>query len=204
MPGEFMPHQLALSAPPTLAQRLILGATSLFGWQVHVAEPLPSRCVIVGAPHTTNWDLLAALVLRGSTGYHFNWVAKDSIFRGPGAWFLQKLGGIPVNRRSKNNFVDQMVAAFAEKKEMLLAIAPQGTRSLQTHWRTGFYYMARGAGVPIALGYADYVKKVVGIGPVMHPTGDLHADFERIKAFYVDIVGRHPHLNGEIRLREKE
>ncbi len=199
-----MPHQLALTAPLTLAQRLVLGATSLFGWEVHVEEPLPRQCVIVGAPHTTNWDLIAALALRGATGYHFNWVAKDAIFKGPGDWFFRKLGGIPVNRRSKNNFVDQMVAAFAEKKDMLLVIAPQGTRSLQTHWRSGFYHMAQGAGIPIALGYADYVKKIVGIGPVMHPTGDLYADFERIKAFYADIKGRHPQLNGEIRLREKE
>lgn len=197
-----MSHQITLSAPPTLVQRLVQGATTLFGWQVHIEEALPSKCVIIGAPHTTNWDLLAALVVRGATGYHFNWVAKDTVFVGPVGWLFRKLGGIPVNRRSRNNFVDQMVATFADKKEMLLAIAPQGTRSVQTYWRSGFYYMAQGAGVPIALGYADYAKKIVGIGPLLHPTGDLHADFERIKSFYAGIVGRHPHLNGEIRLKE--
>jgi len=199
-----MPHQLALTAPLTLTQRLVLGATSLFGWQFRMEEPLPSRCVIIGAPHTTNWDLLAALVVRGASGMPINWIAKDAIFKGPGNWFFRKLGGIPVNRRSKNNFVEQMVALFAEKKEMILAIAPQGTRSVQTHWRSGFYYMAMGAKVPIALGYADYVKKIVGIGPIMQPSGDLQADFERIKAFYADIVGRHPHLNGEIQPQEKK
>ncbi len=196
-----MSHQLNLTAPPTLVQRLVMGTASLLGWEIHIEEPLPSKCVIIGAPHTTNWDFFAAMAIRGATGYHFNWVAKDVIFVGPANWFFRKLGGIPVNRRSTNNFVEQMVTAFNEKKEMLLAIAPQGTRSVQTHWRSGFYHMAMGAGVPIALGYADYVKKIVGIGPILHPTGDLTADFEHIKAFYAGIVGKHPHLDGAIRLK---
>jgi 1-acyl-sn-glycerol-3-phosphate acyltransferase len=198
-----MSHQLAQTMPQTFVQRLVQWLTTLAGWRIHIQEPLPARCVIIGAPHTTNWDLLAALTLRGATGYHFRWIAKDTVFWGPVGWFLRKLGGIPVNRRSRNNFVDQMAELFAQEKELLLAIAPQGTRSVQTHWRSGFYYMAQAANVPIALGYADYVKKVIGIGPLFHPTGDLQVDFDYIREFYTGIMGRHPHLNGEIRLKPK-
>jgi 1-acyl-sn-glycerol-3-phosphate acyltransferase len=129
------------------------------------------------------------------------WVGKDTLFRGPFAWLFKKLGGIPVNRRARENFVEQMVAAFRSQETLRLAIVPEGTRQAAPHWKTGFYYIALGAGVPIVLGYDDYRRKVVGLGPTILPTGDIHADMERIRTFYAGTVGKHPERQGPIEIR---
>ena len=136
-----------------------------------------------------------------ATGIRLYWVGKDTLFRGPIAGVLRRLGGIPVNRRSRSNFVQQMVNVFNERDRFIMAISPEGTRRKTGHWKTGFYYIALGANVPIALGFVDYEKKVVGIGPKLYPTGDIQADFIEIKNFYTTITGRHPELQGEIKLR---
>ena len=157
--------------------------------------------MIIGAPHTSNWDLVLTLLLMLAADLRLHWVGKDTLFRGPFGWLFRRLGGIPIDRRAPQKFVEQMVAAFRENASLRLAIAPAGTRKNAPHWRSGFYYIALGAGVPIVLGYADYRRRVVGLGPTLHPTGDIQADFESIRAFYAGIVGRHPRRQGEIRIR---
>jgi 1-acyl-sn-glycerol-3-phosphate acyltransferase len=190
------------SMPPRqLSQRLGLAAASAGGWKVDVPSEIPSRCVIVGAPHTSNLDLVLTLLLMLAADLRLRWVGKDTLFRGPLGLLFRGLGGIPIDRSSPQNFVEQMVAAFGSGEPLRLAIAPAGTRRNAPYWKTGFYYIALGARVPIVLGYADYRRRVVGLGPTVHPTGDLHADFESIRAFYADIVGRHPGRQGEIRMR---
>lgn len=163
--------------------------------------PSMPKYVLVGAPHTSGLDLFFVILLMHATGIKLHWVGKDTLFRWPIEGVMRWLGGIPVNRRSKNNFVQQVVDTFNRFDELVIAISPEGTRSKTEYWRTGFYYIALGAGVPIAMGFIDYPEKVVGIGPTFYPSGDLHADFIQIQAFYAGKTGRRPGKKGEIKLR---
>jgi 1-acyl-sn-glycerol-3-phosphate acyltransferase len=184
-----------------LSQRVGHAITAAVGWQVQIQQAAPARCVIVGAPHTSGWDLPLTLLLMLAAGLRLRWIGKDTLFRGPVGWLLRWLGGIPVNRRARENFVGQMVAAFDANERLMIAILPEGTRSSTPYWKTGFYYIALGARVPIVLGYADYRRKVVGLGPTLHPTGDIQADFETIRSFYTGITGKHPERQAAIQLR---
>ncbi|HMQ34315.1 MAG TPA: hypothetical protein PKD53_26505 [Chloroflexaceae bacterium] len=170
------------------------------GWRVEIAEPPPARCVVVGAPHTSAWDLPLTLLLMLAGDLRLRWVGKDSLFRGPAGPVLRALGGLPVRRGARADFVAQMVAAFAAGGPLRLAILPEGTRGRAPHWKTGFYYIALGARVPIVLGYADYSRRLVGLGPALEPSGDLRADFALISGFYAGIAGRHPSRQGPIAL----
>jgi 1-acyl-sn-glycerol-3-phosphate acyltransferase len=186
-----------------VSQRIGLAIAAAAGWQVRV-QPPPPRCVVIGAPHTSGWDLPLTLLMMLAAGLRLRWIGKDTLFRGPVGWLLRALGGIPVNRRSRGNFVEQMAAAFRANESLMLAILPEGTRSATRYWKTGFYYIALSAGVPIVLGYADYRRRVVGLGPVLQPTGDIQADFETIRAFYSGITGKHPERQGAIQLRQAD
>lgn len=157
--------------------------------------------MLIGAPHTSNWDFFYFLLMVYAAGLKLHFVGKESLFRWPVGIVMRWLGGIPVDRRSSNNFVKQMVAVYDQHEQLVITIAPEGTRGKTDTWRTGFYYIALGAGVPIALGYIDYRRKVVGIGPTLTPSGDIQADFERIKNFYAQKTGRYPELQGEIVIR---
>jgi 1-acyl-sn-glycerol-3-phosphate acyltransferase len=187
--------------PQRVSQRIGLAVAAVTGWQVRV-QPPPARCVIVGAPHTSNWDLALTLLLMLAGGLKLRWVGKEALFRGPIGWMMRTLGGMPVKRGGRNNFVEQMAAAFDGNASLMLAILPEGTRHKVPQWKTGFYYIALRAGVPIVLGYADYRRRVVGLGPTLHPTGDIQADFESIRAFYTGITGKHPERQGGIQIRQ--
>ena len=175
----------------------------LLGWKADIILPDWPKYVLIGAPHTSNMDFFLMLFLIGISGLKLNWLGKDSLFRKPIGGIMRKLGGIPVNRRASTRFVDQMVAAFNENDELALVIAPEGTRSKVHYWKTGFYYIAVGAGVPIVFAYVDAARKTTGIGPGLMPTGDLQADFAQIKAFYDDKVGIRPEHQGQITLRQE-
>lgn len=116
---------------------------------------------------------------------------------------MRSLGAIPVNRSERKNLVDQIIAKFDEHDEIIIGLSPEGTRSKTSRWRTGFYYIALKADVPIVMAYIDYKSKICGIGPSVKPTSDIHADFKIIRNFYSGIVGRHPHKQGEIELFAK-
>jgi 1-acyl-sn-glycerol-3-phosphate acyltransferase len=183
-----------------VSQRIGLAIAAAAGWQIQV-QPPPPRCVVIGAPHTSNWDLPATLLLMLAANLRLRWVGKAVLFRGPLGWLMRALGGIPVDRSARGNFVEQMVDAFRASDALMIAILPEGTRRSATHWKTGFYYIALSAGVPIVLGYADYSRRVVGLGPALHPTGDIQADFEIIRAFYAGITGKHPERQSAIQIR---
>ena len=185
-----------------LSQSFARAVLRLFGWRVEAKLPDARKYIVIGAPHTSNWDLPLTLLVRNAIGLKLHWIAKDTAFRWPLGGLMKGLGGIPVNRRSRNNFVDQIVELFQKHADLIIAIAPEGTRSMVGYWRSGFYHMAVGAGVPIAMGFLDYGRKVGGIGPSFYPTGDIQADFIAIREFYAGIVGRHPHRQGEIKLRD--
>ncbi len=190
--------------PMTFAQRVGRTILGLFGWRVAIETPPPEKCVVVGAHHTSSADFFLTLAFILASGVSLRWLGKDTLFRGLLGGVMRRLGGLPVNRRVRSNLVRQMVDLFASHKELRVAISPEGTRSHASRWWTGFYYMALGARVPIVLGYADFARRVVGLGPVIHPTGNLTADLARIRAFYTNITGRHPEKQGEIRVETIE
>jgi len=173
----------------------------LKSWKLDVNMPTAPKFVLVGAPHTSGLDLFYALMLAHGTGIKMHWIGKDSLFRWPVGGAMRWLGGIPVKRNSSQNFVNQIVDVFNRLEKLVVAIAPEGTRGRADYWKTGFYYIALGAKVPIALGFVDYKDKVVGIGPTIYPSGDIHADFVQIKAFYDGKTGHYPELQGEARIR---
>jgi 1-acyl-sn-glycerol-3-phosphate acyltransferase len=192
--------QKTLSFTQTVA-RSILRAIS---WELNVNLPANPKFVVIGAPHTSNMDFIFMLLLMYATGLRLHWIGKHTLFRPPFGKLMRRLGGIPVDRRSKNNFVDKIIEAINQHEEFIVAIAPEGTRSKSKYWRTGFYYIALGADIPIAFGYVDYKEKVVGIGPSLYPSGDILADFNSIKAFYSNKTGKYPHLQGPLELYPKQ
>ncbi len=115
---------------------------------------------------------------------------------------MKCLGGIPVDRSRRNHFVEQMVAAFRQQADLKIVIAPEGTRGRTENWKSGFYYIALGAGVPVALGFLDYRRKIGGVGSYLLPTGNIQADMIPIREFYTGIQGKFPHQQGEIRIRQ--
>lgn len=186
-----------------LSQRLAHIIMRLIGWRTHVLRQRTSRYVLIGAPHTSNWDFGLMLLLMAAEQLPIRFLGKDTLFRGPLGPLMRSLGGIPVNRRERTNLVDQVAAIFEEYEELVIGIAPEGTRRKGPHWKTGFYYIAMQAKVPIAMAYLDYGNKIVGVGPSFTPSGDLKADFEIIREFYTGIVGKNPSKQGEIVLADE-
>jgi 1-acyl-sn-glycerol-3-phosphate acyltransferase len=183
---------------PQLLARAIL---KFLSWDLEVNMPLSPKYVLVGAPHTSSLDFLMMLLLKYATGVRMHWIGKHTLFRGPVGWILRGLDGIPVDRRSNNNFVGSIVDVFDKHEQYVVVIAPEGTRSNAKYWRTGFYYIALGADVPIALGFVDYHGKILGIGPCVYPSGDIQADFVQIQEFYYGKTGKNPQLQGQLKLR---
>lgn len=183
-----------------LSQQLAHIILRLIGWRTHVIRPRTSRYVIIGAPHTSNWDFGLLLLLMAAERLPIRFMGKDSLFRWPLGPLMRSLGGIPVNRKERTNLVDQIAAKFEEYDELIIGLAPEGTRSKTHYWRTGFYYIALKAKVPIALAYLDYGNRVIGVGPNFMPSGDLQADFEIIREFYTGIIGKNPKRQGQIQL----
>jgi 1-acyl-sn-glycerol-3-phosphate acyltransferase len=184
-----------------LVGRLYLRAR---GWRVAGSLPSCQRAVVVAAPHTSNWDLPYMLAVSYVLGVKPSWLGKSELFRWPLGWLLRPLGGIPVDRGARQGLVGEAIARFAEVKELFLVIPPSGTRARATHWKSGFYHVAYGAGVPIVCAYLDYAAREGGIGLVLSATGDVRADMDRIRAFYADKRGRYPEQATPVRLREEE
>lgn len=173
----------------------------VFGWEVEGAVPEAPRYVVIAAPHTTNWDLPFMLAVAYTMGFDPSWVGKHTLFEGPRGRFFRWLGGVPVNRSSRRDQVQQIVDHIHSVEKIALAIAPEGTRMRRKYWKSGFYYIALRAEVPIALGYLDYKRKRGGIGPVFMPSGDLEADCALIRNFYAGVTGKHPEQFNNIAFR---
>ena len=183
-----------------LANKLL----KLFGWRAEGSLADHPKCVIVVAPHTSNWDFPVLVLIAIALRLKVTWMGKHTLFRPPFGWIMLRLGGLPINRSARHNMVDQAVESFRMHDRLLLAIPPEGTRKRAPYWRSGFYYIALGAQVPIALGFADYRRKVGGIGGVIMPSGDVDADMALIREFYSGIVGKRPDQFGEIRLKAQD
>ncbi|MGM0647092.1 MAG: 1-acyl-sn-glycerol-3-phosphate acyltransferase [Bacteroidota bacterium] len=150
------------------------------------------RSVLVIAPHTSNWDFVIGRLVFNVLRLNVRFLIKKEAFVFPLGSLLRHWGGIPVERHKKTNLVDQVAAHFKNSNELIIAITPEGTRSRVKHWKKGFYYIAKKADVPIVLGYLDYAKKEVGLGPVIKPGGDYQQDAHIMKTFYQNKTAKHP------------
>lgn len=162
------------------------------GWKAVGTPPADGRCIIIAAPHTSNWDFLYFIGLTEDLGLRPHFMAKDSLFRWPLGRFMRDMGGVPVVRSSSHNVVDAMVAEFARRDRFMLTIAPEGTRGKVGQWRTGFYHIALKANVPMVVGLMDYGTKTGGLGPAIWPSGDYVADMRRIFEIYRTVTPKHP------------
>lgn len=174
----------------------------LAGWHVNVTLPKEKKFVMIGAPHTTNWDLPIGLLCFWSVPVRITWVGKKQLFVGPFDYFFRALGGIPVDRSVQSGFIGQIARQFNERKEMILGLTPEGTRSRRDYWKTGFYYIALEAKVPICLAYVDFPSRTIGFGKMLFPSGDIDKDFEQIKLFYENKKGKHPEKQGPIKIKQ--
>lgn len=164
----------------------------LSGWKVEGALPANQpKCVLIAAPHTSNWDLPNTLMVAFALRLNIYWMGKQQIFQWPFGPLMRWLGGIAVNREQSTNLVAASAAALrAADGPVQLIVPPEGTRAKTRYWKTGFYWIAHEAKVPIVLAYMDYARKLSGLGPVFKPTGDIEADMVEIKRFYAPFKGK--------------
>ena len=177
---------------------------SAFGWREEGSVPDAPRFVLIAAPHTTWWDLPFSLGVGYVMDLDIVWVGKHTLFEGPFGGFMRWLGGVPVDRRSSHNYVQQIADLIRSRDRIMLMIAPEGTRRFTPYWKSGFYWIAHSAQVPIVCAFLDYKRRRGGLGPVITPTGDPRADMDQIRAFYATVTAKHPHLFQNIRLREED
>jgi 1-acyl-sn-glycerol-3-phosphate acyltransferase len=176
----------------------------LTGWEPEGALPRAPKWVLIAAPHTSNWDLVYLLALADAFDARISFMMKHSMFRGPLGPIFRSAGGIAIRRDRRNDLVKQMVEEFARRDRFALVVPAEATRARVEYWKSGFYHIAREAGVPIVMGYLDFARRRGGFGPAFHPTGDVRADMDRIRAFYADKTGKHPELFAPPRLREED
>nr|WP_276553266.1 1-acyl-sn-glycerol-3-phosphate acyltransferase [Acinetobacter courvalinii] len=169
------------------------------GWEIDNHWDLNiDQCVMIAAPHTSNWDALYARLALKALGVNVRITIKDSYMKLPFGPFVRAMGGIGIDRRVKQqgqerpSMVQLMSNLFKTHPKLVMLVTPEGTRAKQEQWKTGFYHVATTAGVPIALAYMDYAKKKTGVGKIVYPTGDYEKDMAEIMAFYAGIQGKFP------------
>jgi len=160
------------------------------GWSFEGEIPDVSRAVIIVAPHTSNMDFFIGVAAMFALGIRVEYLGKHTLFFWPLGVVMRWLGGIPVDRRVAAGVVDETVRLFASRERMILALAPEGTRKSVGRWKTGFYFVAREARVPIVPVALDYRRRAVRLGSGFDPTGDLEHDLQLLEAFFIDVEGR--------------
>lgn len=165
----------------------------IIGWKIgSTLDPSIKKCVLVAAPHTSNYDYPIALSVLYACGMRVKFLGKKSLFKFPLGILMRATGGIPVDRSKHTNMVETMIGMFQQREEFILMIPAEGTRSYVKEWKSGFYHTAVGANVPIVLGYLDYGKKIAGFGDVFYPTGDYPKDLAAIQNFYRQFTAKYP------------
>lgn len=164
----------------------------LAGWSIDGKLPDLPKFVLIGAPHTSNWDFVLFLGVIFSLQANVRFMGKAELFRFPIGWFFRYCGGIPVDRKKSTGLVEQMVKVSNESEEFILTIAPEGTRHHVVEWKRGFYHIAKNAGIPIVMAVVDGKHKTVRIGQVFHPTENIEADMKSVQGFFTGVVGIHP------------
>ncbi len=186
----------------------IIGSFLLFvgRWKcVYPQEYKVDKCVMLAAPHTTNWDLIYAIAVYWKEGLEPKFIIKNNYTKGVHGFFFKWLGGIGIDRSKHNNTVDFSVNLFKKNKKLILMLSAEGTRKWVKKWRSGFYYIAKNANVPIGLGFLDYTKRVAGVGDLIYLTGDFEKDMLEFQDFYKDIDGKFPeNYNKKIFIKKVE
>ena len=168
------------------------------GWEIVGTHPTVPKAVVVAAPHTSNWDGFWGLVCRVALDVEIHFFAKKSLFWFPLNILLRSLGGIPLDRKRAGSAVEQAVEMFRKNDSYYFGLAPEGTRSRADHWKSGFYRIAASADVPVILGFLDYGRRRIGIGPTLELSGDWEKDLAFCREFYTDIQGRWPEKAGPV------
>jgi 1-acyl-sn-glycerol-3-phosphate acyltransferase len=174
---------------------------ALRGWRVEGTLPDVPRCIVIFAPHTSNWDFLLLLLGRTVLGRRVSYLAKHTLFRPPFGWFFRLTSGIPVKREGAHQLGESIAAEFGARSDLWLAMAPEGTRAKTDHWKSGFYYIALEARVPVLLTGIDGRTKRYSVGPLLEMTGDVEHDLQPIRAFYAEQYGIYPENRGEVRFK---
>ena len=180
-------------------EKLAEQSLEMMGWEIdnHWSLDL-DQCVMIAAPHTSNWDALYARLALKALGVNVRLTIKDSYMKFPFGPFVRALGGIGIDRTPKKqgeprlSMVEVMTDLFKHHPKLVMLVTPEATRAKQEQWKTGFYHVATGAGVPIALAYMDYAKKKTGVGKIVYPTGDYEKDMAEIMDFYSKIYAKFP------------
>ena len=183
-------HETVIVRP--IVRLLALFFLKCIGWKIEGERPDIPKYVMIGAPHTSNWDFPIALAMAFVYRINIQIMVKNTWFFWPMGPLFRWLGAMPIDRSNAINVVAQCIEDFNQSEEKLLMVPPSGTRKKVLYWKTGFYRIASGAGVPIVMGFLDYRRKRGGMGPVFHPTGNLDRDMETIRAFYKNISGKYP------------
>jgi len=178
----------------------------VFRWKIEGHMPRDvSRAVFIAVPHTSNWDFVWALPIAWSYRVKPAFMGKDSLFRWPWGVIMRGIGGIPIDRARKTGVVVMAVEKLQETPGgLVLLVQPEGTRSRKTHWKSGFYHIADGAGVPIICSFLDFKRRTGGIGPILYPSGDLKADMDSLRAFYGEVTACYPEHMSPMRLKEED
>jgi 1-acyl-sn-glycerol-3-phosphate acyltransferase len=184
-------------------QRLAIWALRCRGWRLAGEAPRLPKYLVLFGPHTCNWDFPLAMLAIAGFGIRPQWLGKHTIFRWPVAGLLRRMGGIPVRRDSREGVVGQIAAAYGAADSLAIGMTPEGTRSPGRYWKSGFYHLARAAGVPVVLASIDEPTRRITIGPTLDLTGAVRADMDRIRAFYAPMRGIHPHKASVVRIREE-
>lgn len=182
-------------------KRLARVLLRLAGFRLVGVPPRVPRCVVIFAPHTSNWDFPILLLAKSALGLPVRYFGKHTLFRWPFGWFFRLTGGIPVVRHEHRHVVSEAVRHFREADELWLALSPEGTRHKTDHWKTGFYHIAREAGVPVLLAFIDTKTMECGLGELVELTGDEAHDLETLRGFYETKRGIHPELASDIRFK---
>lgn len=164
--------------------------STILGWKMDELPTDIKKYVIIAAPHTSWVDFPIAMLYRVATGVMVHYVGKDSLFKGPFGFLFRKLGGFPVDRSSNNNTVDFIVSKFNAAENFKLGLSPEGTRKKVDKWKTGFYFIAKGAGVPVVMATLDFGNKYIKVSEPFYPTSNKDKDFEFMRGFFKNVKGK--------------
>lgn len=185
-----------------MRQLLSVSATSILklcGWKIEGQKSEHKKEILIAAPHTSNWDYIWMVLAAAHYQFPLSWIGKKELFNG---WvankFMRATGGIPVDRSKSNNMVKKVADQIHAMDEIHLCVPPEGTRKYRSGWKSGFYYMALEAGIPITFSFVDYGAKTVGIGPSFLPSGNIEEDMEKIALFYEGRKGKFPEKQAPI------
>ncbi len=173
----------------------------LKGWTFHGERPKDRKFILLGAPHTSNWDFILTWALMSYFDLPLKYFVKDQIFKGPLKPFFISMGAMPIDRSRRLNMVERTIEAFQENDDIVIGILPEGTRKYVEHWKSGFYHIAQGAKVPLILAGVDGVNKKLILLDRFETTGDIQADMEKLAEIFGDIKGMVPEFSGPVRLK---